>query len=113
MASRALFQPPLWRHHGELVLGGGFREDVLKKTHLWTEPTKTDPKKEHHLFFEVESEDDNTPVELYMSRFDVELKDHRQLLQYGEQRASELGIGPEDVISLVEEYRAETDSSRG
>lgn len=51
-------------------------EDVLKKTHLWTEPTKADPKKEHHLIFEVEPEDDNTPVELYMSRFDVGLKDH-------------------------------------
>ena len=28
--------------------------------------------------------------------------DWRQMLQYGEQRARELGIGPEDVISLVE-----------
>ena len=31
----------------------------------------------------------------------------RQLLQYGEGRARSLGIGPEDVADLVEEYRAE------
>lgn len=31
----------------------------------------------------------------------------RQLFQYGEQRARALGIGPEDVSPLVEEYRAE------
>ena len=30
----------------------------------------------------------------------------RQLLQYGEGRARTLGIGPEDVADLVEEYRA-------
>ena len=36
----------------------------------------------------------------------------RQLFQYGEQRARVLGIGPEDVSPLVEEYRAEVDSSR-
>ncbi len=34
----------------------------------------------------------------------------RDLLQYGEQRARELGIGPEDVGALVEEYRAEDDT---
>ena len=33
----------------------------------------------------------------------------RELLRYGEQNARERGIGPEDVGSLVEEYRAETD----
>ena len=31
----------------------------------------------------------------------------RQLLQYGEGRARTLGIGPEDVADLVEDYRAE------
>ena len=31
----------------------------------------------------------------------------RQLFRYGEQRARALGIGPEDVSPLVEEYRAE------
>ena len=36
----------------------------------------------------------------------------RQLLQYGERRAREQGIGPEDVTSLVEEYRAEVSSQR-
>ena len=36
----------------------------------------------------------------------------RELLQYGEQRARELGIGPEDVAALVEEYRAEVDSGK-
>ena len=34
------------------------------------------------------------------------------MLQYGEERAREKGIGPEDVASLVEEYRAEVSSSR-
>ena len=31
----------------------------------------------------------------------------RQLLQYGERRARERGIGPEDMADLVEDYRAE------
>lgn len=35
----------------------------------------------------------------------------RQLLRYGEQRARTLGIVPEDVGTLVEEYRAEVDPS--
>ncbi len=35
----------------------------------------------------------------------------RQLLQYGEERAREQGIGPEDVPRLVEEYRAEAGAS--
>ena len=34
----------------------------------------------------------------------------KQLLQYGEQRAREKGIGPEDVADLVEEYRTEVGS---
>ena len=42
----------------------------------------------------------------------VEECEWRQLLQYGEERAREKGIGPEDVAGLVEEYRAEVGSSR-
>ena len=42
----------------------------------------------------------------------VEECEWRQLLQYGEERAREKGIGPEDVADLVEEYRAEVGSSR-
>ena len=34
----------------------------------------------------------------------------RQLVKYGERRAREKGIRPEDVIKLVEEYRAEFNS---
>ena len=41
----------------------------------------------------------------------IEECEWRQLLQYGERQARERGIGPEDVTSLVEEYRAETASS--
>ena len=42
----------------------------------------------------------------------IEEREWRQLLQYGEERAREKGIGPEDVARLVEEYRAEVRSSR-
>ena len=43
----------------------------------------------------------------------IEECEWRQLFQYGEQqRARVLGIGPEDVSSLVEEYRAEVRPSR-
>ena len=35
-----------------------------------------------------------------------------ELLQYGERRARDLGIGPEDVGALVEEYRIEAGPSR-
>ena len=48
-------------------------EDVLKKTNLWSEPTESEPKKEHHLIFEVQPEDGKGLVDLYISRFDVEL----------------------------------------
>ena len=34
----------------------------------------------------------------------------RQLVNYGERRVREKGIRPEDVIKLVEEYRAEVNS---
>ena len=37
----------------------------------------------------------------------IEECEWRQLLQYGEERARTLGIGPEDVADLVEGYRAE------
>ena len=36
----------------------------------------------------------------------------RQLLQNGEERGRERGIGPEDVVALVDEYRAEVNASR-
>ena len=42
----------------------------------------------------------------------IEECEWRQLLQYGEERAREKSIGPEDVAGLVEEYRAEVSSSR-
>ena len=35
----------------------------------------------------------------------------QRLLDYGERRARERGIGPEDVERLVDEYRAEADAS--
>ena len=33
-------------------------------------------------------------------------KEWRRLLHYGEQRARAQGVGPEDVVRLVDEYRA-------
>ena len=42
----------------------------------------------------------------------IEECEWRELLKYGETRAREKGIGPEDVADLVEEYRAEVSSSR-
>ena len=42
----------------------------------------------------------------------IEECEWRQLLQYGEQRAREQGIGPEDVAPLVEEYRSEVGPNR-
>ena len=41
----------------------------------------------------------------------IEECEWRQLLQYGEERARDEGIGPEDVAELVEEYRAEVGSA--
>ena len=38
----------------------------------------------------------------------IEECEWRQLLQYGEQQARAQGLGPEDVASLVDEYRSET-----
>ena len=37
----------------------------------------------------------------------IEDREWRQVLRYGERRAREQGIEPEDVESLVEEYRSE------
>ncbi len=42
----------------------------------------------------------------------IEECEWRQLLRYGEGRAREKGLGPEDVARLVEEYRSEVASSR-
>ena len=42
----------------------------------------------------------------------IEECEWRQLLRYGEERAREKGLGPEDVAGLVDEYRAEVTSSR-
>ncbi len=41
----------------------------------------------------------------------IEECEWKHLLRYGEGRAREKGIGPEDVASLVEEYRSEVGSS--
>ena len=42
----------------------------------------------------------------------IEECEWRHLLQYGEEKAREQGICPEDVAPLVEEYRAEVRPSR-
>ena len=42
----------------------------------------------------------------------IEEQEWRQLLQYGERKAREEGIGPEDVARLVEDYRSETNLAR-
>ena len=42
----------------------------------------------------------------------IEEQEWRQLLQYGERKAREEGVGPEDVARLVEEYRSETRLAR-
>ena len=42
----------------------------------------------------------------------IEECEWRQLLQYGEAKAREKGIGPDDVSRLVEEYRTEVGSGR-
>ena len=42
----------------------------------------------------------------------IEECEWKQLLQYGQERAREKGIRPEDVTDLVEEYRAEVSVSR-
>ena len=42
----------------------------------------------------------------------IEECEWRQLLRYGEERAREQGIGPEDVAGLVEEFRSEASRSQ-
>ena len=42
----------------------------------------------------------------------MEKSEWRPLLQYGEEKAREKGIRPEDVAPLVDEYRAEDSSIR-
>ena len=42
----------------------------------------------------------------------IEECEWRQLLRYGEQQARAMGIGPDDVGVLIEEYRAEADPGR-
>ena len=42
----------------------------------------------------------------------IEECEWRHLLQYGEAKAREKGIGPDDVSRLVEEYRSEIGSVR-
>ena len=49
-------------------------EEVLRKTKLWTEPSKASPTMEHHLIFEVTPEGDGGPVDLYIGRYDGELE---------------------------------------
>lgn len=46
-----------------------------------------------------------------LSRY-MEENEWQQLLRYGEQRTREQKISPEDVSSLVEEYRVDVGSSR-
>ena len=43
----------------------------------------------------------------------IEDREWRKLLRYGEQRAREQGIHPEDVESVVNEYRAEESQPNG
>ena len=42
----------------------------------------------------------------------IEELEWRQLLQHGERKAREEGIGPEDVARLMEEYRSKTNLAR-
>ena len=46
------------------------------------------------------------------TRRDADDREWRRLLDYGERRARERGIDPEDVERLIDEYRAEADASR-
>ena len=44
------------------------------------------------------------------TRRDADDREWRRLLDYGERRARERGVDPEDVERLVDEYRAEADA---
>ena len=46
-------------------------------------------------------------------RRDSDDSEWRRLLDYGERRAREQGISPDDVERLVDEYRAEADAPPG
>ena len=50
-------------------------DSILKKTNIWLEPTKSEPKREYHVFFEVESADSTAPVDVYMSTFIAKLEE--------------------------------------
>ena len=50
-------------------------EAILKKTNIWLEPTKSEPKRVYHVFFEVEPQDSMGAVDLHMSIFTAELKE--------------------------------------
>lgn len=43
--------------------------EILKKTNLWLEPTKSEPEREYHVFFEVSPRDADGTVDVYMSKF--------------------------------------------
>ena len=45
-------------------------------------------------------------------RRDSDDSEWRRLFAYGERRAREQGISPDDVERLIDEYRAEADASR-
>ena len=46
------------------------------------------------------------------TRRDADDSEWRRLFAYGERRAREQGISPDDVERLIDEYRAEADASR-
>jgi len=58
---------------------------------------------------EIMKQEGRTKSELLREalRYYIEEREWKQLFRYGEQRAREQGIGPQDVERLVEEYRAE------
>ncbi len=51
-------------------------ESVLKKTNLWIEPTKSQPERKYHIFFEVQPRDEIGISELYMSDFTVKMEEY-------------------------------------
>ena len=58
---------------------------------------------------EVMKQQGRTRSEILREALDRYIQDYewRELLRYGEQTAIEHGIVPSDVVTLVEEYRAE------
>ena len=49
-------------------------EDVLRKTNLWTEPSKSCSRSEHHLIFEVAPSDEQEPVDIFIGQYSAELE---------------------------------------